>query len=124
MNEKRKILVIDDDNVIRMIVHRILERHGYEVVLATNGNEGLQAADSVSPDVILLDVNLPDIDGHEVCAKFRSQRTTFKTPIILVTASDEPEEKARGFDKGANDYLTKPFSDDALIACIEKQLRR
>jgi len=124
MNEKQKILVIDDDNVIRMLVRRILERRGYEVFLAANGNEGLKIANSFSPNVILLDVNLSDLDGYAVCATIRSQATTRKIPIILISASDDPEDRAHGFDQGANDYMTKPFGEDELITRIEAQLRR
>lgn len=123
MTEKRKILVIDDQEIIRMIVRRTLELIGYEVLVATNGNEGLKMASIASPDVILLDVNLPDLDGFEVCAKIRSQTTTSKIPVIMMTASDEPENKKLGFEKGADDYLTKPIIGDELIAHIEEQLQ-
>lgn len=122
MNVRQKILVIDDDNVIRMLIRRILERHGFEAILATNGKEGLESAAALFPDAILLDVNLPDLDGFQVCAKIRSQPATRQIPIILVTASDEPEARAHGLAQGANDYLIKPFNDKELIASLAKQL--
>jgi len=122
MNKKRKILVIDDDNVIRLLVQRILERMGYAVFIAANGNEGLKIANSLSPDLVLLDVNLPDLDGYAVCAIIRSEETTRKIPVILMSASDDPEDRAHGFAKGADDFITKPFGEDELIARIEAQL--
>lgn len=122
--KSKKILVIDDENLIRLIVRRTLEQNGYEVFLAENGTEGLKIANSSSPDVILLDVNLPDLDGFQVCTKLRSQATTCQIPVIMLTAADEPEDRARGFDKGADDFITKPFDCDELITRIETQLRR
>lgn len=124
MNEKRRILVIDDNNSVGMIIRRILELKGNEVFVATNGNEGLKMANTLSPDVILLDVNLPDMDGFEVCAKIRSPGTTSKIAIIMMTASDEPEVREQGFAKGADDYLTKPIGGNELIAHVEAQLQR
>ncbi|MBI5034342.1 MAG: response regulator transcription factor [Chloroflexi bacterium] len=124
MNEKRKILVIDDENLIRLIVRRTLEQHGYDVVLAANGSEGLMIANTSSPDAILLDVNLPDLDGFQVCTELRSTRTTSRIPVIMMTAADEPEDRAHGFNNGADDYITKPFECDELLARIKAQLRK
>jgi two-component system response regulator RpaA len=123
MDAKRKILVIDDDNLIRMLVRRILELNGYEAVVASTGTEGLNSANTVLPDVILLDVNLPDMDGFAVCAKIRSQATTAQIPVIVMTASDESEYKAQAFANGANDCITKPFDGNDLVVSIRKQLQ-
>lgn len=122
--KKQKILVIDDDPIICRIVQKILEQNGYEVLLATNGNEGLGIAKSTSPDLILLDIMLPDIDGFEICRKLRGTEKTSDISIIMMTAADQSSDIVRGLDIGADDYATKPFSPLELVARIKSHLRR
>lgn len=122
--EKQKILVIDDDPVIRRIVRNTLEENGYAVLLAAGGIEGFKIANSASPDLVLLEIMLPDLDGFDVCLKLRSLEMTSEIAIIIMTVADQPSDVVRGFDNGADDYITKPFSIDELIARVKAQLRR
>jgi DNA-binding response OmpR family regulator len=118
---KARILVIDDDAEIRDIARAILEPEGYEVQAATTGEQGLRLATEAPPDLILLDLMLPGLNGLEVC---RTIRRTSRVPIIMVTARAAAPEKVVGLEAGADDYLTKPFSIAELRARIHALLRR
>ena len=115
------ILIVEDDERISAFVKRGLEAEGYHVDLAQDGREGLQRG--LNPyDLIILDLLLPDKSGHEVCQSLR--REQIKTPILMLTAKDALEDKLSGFDHGADDYLTKPFAFEELLARIKALLRR
>lgn len=101
-----RILIIEDEIELAGALHRGLTQEGCKVTLATDGSTGLELAASLAFDFILLDVNLPDMDGFEVCARLREQGSTM--PIIMVTARDEIADRIRGLKGGADDYLTKP----------------
>jgi len=116
------ILLIEDEKKVADFIRRGLSAEGWSVDHAEDGETGLQFAQSGMYDVILLDVMLPGIQGTDVCRKLRSRKT--KTPIIMLTALDAPEEKVAGLRCGADDYLTKPFGFDELIARIEALHRR
>ena len=117
----KKILVVDDEKPISDIVKFNLDKEGYEVFTAYDGEEALEMVEEVIPDLILLDLMLPKKDGLEVC---REVRKTHDMPIIMVTAKDQEFDKVLGLEMGADDYVTKPFSNRELIARVKANLRR
>ncbi|MDR2464815.1 MAG: response regulator YycF [Streptococcaceae bacterium] len=117
----KKILVVDDEKPISDIVKFNLEKEGYQVVTAFDGEEALEKVESESPDLILLDLMLPKKDGLEVA---REIRKTLDTPIIMVSAKDSEIDKVLGLELGADDYVTKPFSNRELVARVKANLRR
>ena len=117
----KKVLVVDDEKPISDIIKFNLEKEGYEVVVAYDGEEALQKVESESPDLIVLDLMLPKIDGLEVAKQVRAKRST---PIIMVTAKDSQLDKVLGLELGADDYVTKPFSNRELVARVKANLRR
>ncbi|GAB6093018.1 response regulator YycF [Furfurilactobacillus curtus] len=116
-----KILVVDDEKPISDIIKFNLEKEGYDVVTAADGEEAIEKVDEEQPDLILLDLMLPKIDGLEVA---RRVRTKYTTPIIMVTAKDSEIDKVLGLELGADDYVTKPFSNRELVARVKANLRR
>jgi CheY-like chemotaxis protein len=114
-----KILAIDDHPETLDIVVLTLKRFGYQVISSLSPVKGIQLAQDEQPDLILLDVNMPDMDGLEVCRRLRAHPQLTQVPIIMFTAEDEPYQKLAGFDAGADDYLTKPTDPDEMIARIE-----
>jgi two-component system, OmpR family, response regulator VicR len=120
MMEKR-ILVVDDEKPIADILQFNLQREGYEVICAYDGVEALQKVEEVTPDLILLDIMLPQKDGMEVC---REVRKKYDMPIIMLTAKDSEIDKVLGLELGADDYVTKPFSTRELLARVKANLRR
>ncbi|MEI6525629.1 MAG: response regulator [Planctomycetota bacterium] len=121
---KSKILVIEDDRAISEILVYNLDKAGYEVSLAIDGRDGLSQAQLKLPDVILLDVMLPVIDGTEVCRRLRSKPETASSIIIMLTAKTEEADQLIGFSVGADDYVTKPFSVRVLMERIKALQRR
>ncbi|WP_042220900.1 response regulator YycF [Oceanobacillus manasiensis] len=117
----QKILVVDDEQPIADILKFNLEKEGYDVVLAHDGDEAIQVAEAEKPDLILLDIMLPNKDGNEVC---REIRKTQMMPIIMLTAKDAEIDKVLGLELGADDYVTKPFSNREVIARVKANLRR
>jgi len=116
-----KILVVDDEPHIIELARLYLEREGYEVEEAANGGDALSKQSSGNPDLIVLDLMLPDIDGYEVC---RQVRTRSDVPILMLTARKEDIDKIVGLELGADDYLTKPFNPRELVARVRAILRR
>jgi pilus assembly protein CpaE len=117
-----KILVVDDDpNALRLIGYT-LQRQGYEIVIAQNGPEALDKAQSEKPNLIVLDVMMPAMDGHEVLRRLRANPSTARVPVILFTAKSQVDDKIAGFEAGADDYLTKPVTPAELIARIKALL--
>ena len=116
-----KILLIEDESTIRRFLKVSLESNSFEILEAVNGKEGISMAGSYRPDVILLDIGLPDVDGFEIIKKLREWSST---PIIVLTVHDREEEKVHALDLGADDYLTKPFGVPELLARIRVVLRR
>ncbi|MGY3702949.1 response regulator YycF [Vagococcus martis] len=117
----KKILVVDDEKPISDIVKFNLTKEGYEVFTAFDGEEAVEMVDEVTPDLIILDLMLPKKDGLEVC---RDVRKKYDTPIIMVTAKDSEIDKVLGLELGADDYVTKPFSNRELVARVKANLRR
>ena len=109
-----KILIVDDDLDTLRLVGLMLQRQGYQISAATNGQQGLDKAFEEDPDLILLDVMMPDMDGYEVTRRLRQNPATAKTPILMFTAKTQLDDKVVGFEVGANDYLTKPTHPSEL----------
>ena len=120
MNASPHILVIDDEPQILRALRTILTAHNYRVSVANRGEDGLAQAAAIQPDVIIVDLGLPDMDGIEVCTNLRSWT---QTPIIVLSVRDSEKEKVKALDQGADDYLTKPFSIEELLARIRVALR-
>jgi DNA-binding response OmpR family regulator len=120
----RKILVVDDEAVLVETIAYNLEQAGYRVVTASDGNSALEAARSEDPDLILLDIMLPGIDGLEVCRQLRRESSTATTPIVMLTAKGDEIDKVVGLEVGADDYVTKPFGRRELLARVRALLRR
>jgi two-component system, OmpR family, response regulator VicR len=117
----KRILVVDDEKPIADILQFNLKKEGYEVVCAYDGEEALQKVEDLVPDLILLDIMLPQKDGMEVC---REVRKKYDMPIIMLTAKDSEIDKVLGLELGADDYVTKPFSTRELLARVKANLRR
>lgn len=115
------VLIVDDDVRILRIMRRILELEGHRVIEAADGNTALGLFETENPDLVLLDIMMPDPDGYTVCQRIREFS---KVPIIMVTAKGKDEEKVKGLDAGADDYVAKPFSFDELAARVRAVLRR
>lgn len=120
----QRILVIEDEANIQELLKYNLEKNGYSVKASDNGIDGLQEALEEAPDLILLDLMLPGLDGLEVCKRLRMDKRTKNTPILMLTAKSEELDKILGLELGADDYITKPFSIKELIARIRAVMRR
>lgn len=119
-----KILIVDDDLDTLRLVGLMLQRQGYQISAATNGQQGLEKAFEEDPDLILLDVMMPDIDGYEVTRRLRQNPATAETPILMFTAKSQLDDKVIGFEAGVNDYLTKPTHPSELQARVKTLLAR
>jgi two-component system KDP operon response regulator KdpE len=117
----RKILVVDDEERMVRFIHLNLEHDGFRVIEAYNGNQAINKARSDLPDLVLLDVMMPDLDGFEV---LRVLREVSSVPVIMLTAKGEEEDRVRGLELGADDYITKPFSPRELVSRVRAVLRR
>jgi len=116
---RRRILVADDEVYIVHILEFSLSMEGYEVVSANNGVAALEVIEKEMPDLVVLDVMMPGLSGHEVCRRLRTDPRTRHIPIIFLTAKDSPAERDEGLELGANAYITKPFGPRKLIEAIE-----
>ena len=119
--KRASVLVIDDDPDIRGLLRELLGRAGYEVVDSSNGREGLRALYGSAPDLVLLDVSMPEMDGWQTLERIRD---VSDVPVIMLTARTAELEKVRGLKAGADDYVTKPFGRQELLARVEAHLRR
>ena len=119
------ILVVDDDQDIRKLVEKILINQGHKVSQAEDGETGLGFALVKKPDLIILDLNLPKMDGFEVCRRLKADKVTREIPVIMLTAAfQELEDAQRGFELGADEYVIKPFASDLLMHNIERLLKQ
>ena len=116
-----KILIVDDDTNICGLLRLYIEKEGYEASIANDGETALKMFDSVNPDLVLLDIMLPGLDGWQVCREIRKKSSC---PIIMLTALDDDDSQMKGFDALADDYITKPFSMPVVMKHIEAVLRR
>jgi DNA-binding response OmpR family regulator len=117
-----RILIIEDETPMRTALKDVLEGEGYRVLTAADGEHGLSRAVEEKPDLILLDIMMPRLDGYEVCAALR--RLSHPVPILMLTAKGQVEDRVTGLDAGADDYLVKPFSTEELLARVRALLRR
>ena len=120
----KKILIVEDERDILQLVKLYLEKESYRVSTAATGPDGLNAARTEHPDLLVLDLMLPDMDGLEVCKRLRADQQTATLPIIMLTAKAEESDTVIGLELGADDYVTKPFSPKALVARVKALLRR
>ena len=119
-----KVLLVDDDDVLRQMTGTLLARHGFDVLPAESGIKALESLKITHPDIILLDVMMPDMDGFSVCRQIRADPSTSHIPIVMLTALDSVENKVKGFEAGADDYIAKPSEILELVARINALLRR
>lgn len=124
MNDKQRILVVEDEEDILALVQFNLTRQGYAVETAVCGEEALDKVMRFDPQLVVLDLMLPGIDGLEICRRLREEEATSELPVVMLTACGEEDDIIRGFELGADDYVTKPFSIKILLARIESVLRR
>ena len=120
----RTILVVDDEPVLVDTIAYNLEQAGYQVITAADGASALEAAQRITPDLIILDIMLPEMDGLEVCRQLRREKNTATTPIMMLTAKGDEIDKVVGLEVGADDYVTKPFGRRELLARVRALLRR
>lgn len=120
----KKILIVEDEQDILQLVKLYLEKEGFRTVTAATGSEGLKQVKQEKPDLIILDLMLPELDGLEVCKRLRSAPETAMLPIIMLTAKAEESDTVIGLELGADDYVTKPFSPKALMARVKALFRR
>ncbi len=123
MNEKKVIVVEDEPDICEVIVYN-LKREGFRVLSSGNGREGLSLIRKEAPDLVILDLMLPDLDGLELCRKLKSDTLTANIPVMIVTAKSEESDVVLGLGLGADDYLTKPFSPKELLARVKAVMRR
>lgn len=122
MKSNARILIVEDELPMRTALHDCLNGQGYRVLVATDGESGLEKAIQEKPDLIVLDVMLPQLDGFAVCAELR--RLLRGSPVLMLTAKGRIEDRVRGLDSGADDYLVKPFAREELLARVRALLRR
>ncbi len=121
---RQKVLIVDDEMAILLPLKRSLEAEGYKVIEAYDGYEAIERSKIDVPELIILDLMLPGIDGFEVCARLKKDALTEKIPVIMLTAKDEIRDKVDGLEMGADDYVTKPFNLTELKARIRNVLKR
>lgn len=122
MEPKRRVLIVDDEPNIVVSLEFLLRQQGYEVIVARDGEEALAAAGERRPDLVVLDVMLPGLDGFEVCRRLRERTDLAGLKIILLTARGRDVERVRGLEEGADDYITKPFSTRDLMKRVAELL--
>ncbi len=123
-SSQKKILIVEDEQDILQLVKHYLEKEGFRPITAMNGCEALKKAKEEKPDLVVLDLMLPELDGLEVCKRLRSVPETAMLPILMLTAKAEESDTIVGLELGADDYVTKPFSPKALVARVKALLRR
>lgn len=119
-----KVLIVEDEEALSRLLEYNLSREGFEVSVVADGEDALIAVSDEDPDIVLLDWMLPNVSGIEICRQIRARNETATTPVIMLTARGEEEDKVRGLDIGADDYLTKPFAMTELTARMRAVLRR
>ena len=118
-----KILIVDDNALNRNLLRLILRKHGYELIEATDGEQGIEICSNELPDLVLLDIIMPRKDGYEVCSELKANERTKDIPIIFLSAKDEASDKIKGLELGAVDYITKPFDKGEVLARVRTQIK-
>ncbi|MBN1974631.1 MAG: response regulator [Sedimentisphaerales bacterium] len=121
---KAKILIVDDEEYIRELVDLNLSHEGFKVLSCETGEQAFEKASTELPDLIILDLMLPGIDGLEVCKKLKGNLKTENIPVVMLTAKDKETDVVTGLEVGADDYVTKPFSGKVLVARVRRLLRK
>lgn len=124
MSRRARVLIVDDEPNIVLSLEFLLQREGYEVAVARDGAQALATAAAAPPDLVILDLMLPDVDGFEICRMLRESRPAGELAIVLLTARGRDAERQRGIEEGADAYVTKPFSTRELIALVRERLDR
>jgi CheY-like chemotaxis protein len=122
VSEKATILAIDDTPLNLSILFGFLDHSGFKILIANDGDDGIRIAELAMPDIILLDVMMPGLDGFETCRRLKKNQTTRGIPVIFMTALSDTSDKVRGFEAGAVDYITKPFEEEEVLARITTHL--
>ncbi|MGB2924330.1 MAG: response regulator transcription factor [Limnothrix sp.] len=120
----KRVLVVDDDPILRKILQNFLAQKGYQIEVAASGDAALEVWEQYQPDLIVSDVNMPSMDGLEFCRRLRAMPSGQLVPFIFLSGQDELEDRLKGHSSGADDYVTKPFEMQELLAKIERQLER
>ena len=118
------VLLVEDEETLRKVLRNLLERDGFEVAEAADGAEALSAVDRLSPDAVVLDLNLPVLDGYDVLSRLRTRSTSATLPVLVLTANGDEASEVRALKMGANEFLTKPFRPRALGARLKLLLSR
>ncbi len=121
-DKKKRILIVDDDPVNMQLLEDLLNENGYRVDASSDGKSALEFIENESPDLILLDVMMPGLDGYEICEKLKSNIETKHIPVIFLTAKNDVEDVVRGFKVGGVDYVSKPFNSEELIARVNTHI--
>jgi DNA-binding response OmpR family regulator len=124
MNQKPCVLIVEDDPKVVIVVSDVLQHLGYQTLVARNGAEGLRIVEEEIPDLVILDIMMPKIDGYEVCRRLRANPETWYVPILMLTAKGQLHDKVIGLELGADDYLPKPYAKVELEARVKALLRR
>src|SRR4029077_804974 len=120
---KEKILVVNDDDGIRAIMQHVLEENGYETFEAGNGHIGIEQSINLVPDLILLDIMMPEIDGFETCSKLKTNPATKNIPVIFLSSLTSPKDKIKGLELGAVDFINNSMDQGELLARVQTQLK-
>ncbi len=124
MTDQATVLIVDDDNAIRVLISRVLERAGYRVTMACDGLEALKLIDVAPPDLVISDINMPELDGFTMVEGLRNRGETDKMPVIFITASEDRALFIQSANLKARSFLTKPFTNDKLVAKVRQVLGR
>jgi DNA-binding response OmpR family regulator len=120
--ESKRILVIEDERDVARLIKARLESRGYEVLIQDKGRRALECAQAIRPDLVILDLMLPDVDGYAVSEELRRHYASWTLPILMLTARDQPRDKLRGYGAGADAYLTKPYDAQELLGIVTRLL--
>src|SRR5205085_6802701 len=120
----KRILIADDEQAVRQLLDLVLRSQGYEVLTAQNGDQAVRMAQERVPDLVLMDLMMPHLDGYEAIRQLRNDTRTAHLPMLILTAKSTPDDVVTGFETGADDYITKPFNIPELLARIKGHLRR
>lgn len=123
-HKMKKILVVDDDKILRAVLQHTLEQEGYQVTIVNSGNDAIKSFDRDTPDIVISDVSMPEMDGFEFCRLLRSRPSGQLVPFVFLSARDDLEDRIQGHSIGADDYLTKPFEIKELLAKIEALIEK
>ncbi len=124
LHDRPRVLVVDDDTITRMLVKLLLEREKYEVLEATNGRDAVEIATRERPDLLLIDLNMPEMDGYEAIGNLRKDLSLAMLPIVVLTSEEGPGIERRVLELGADDYMLKPFDPDVLLSRVNAVFRR